>query len=221
MGPAIDRARLDRMEKKVLRAGTASRAEVALYRLSEDAVVVKDCSCMSPLLRSFFGRRVQKREIGIYRRLEGVDGVPAFRGRIDRNAFAMEFVEGETMARSLDQSRLERALATLTDVLESLHERRVVHLDLKQKRNVIVRPDGRSAVIDFESALHIPAWFPGNLFFPFLKGRDRAGLLKFKAKYAPALLPPIEAKAARRERRISRLWPFRDLVRKLRRGFWS
>lgn len=219
MEPAINRARLELMQKQVLRVGTASRAEVAVYRLADDAIVVKDCISMSPLLRLVFGRRVQKREIGIYRRLADVPGIPVFRGRIDQNAFAMEFIEGDTMARGLDPDRLEKAFLTLDAVLDALHERRVVHLDLKQKRNVIVRPDGRAAVIDFESALYFAPRSPGSILFRFLKGRDRAGLLKFKAKYAPALLTPEEARKARRESMFSRFWPFKLLVRQLRRPF--
>jgi hypothetical protein len=222
----LNRQRLADMEKKVLRPGSTFEAEVALYSVrgecpdrSPQRFVVKDCLAMHPLVRVLIGRRVKRREIGAYRHLSGIPGVPAFLGRIDRDAFAVEYASGRTMARQLDAGLLEKAFASLASVLAGMHARRVVHLDLKQKRNVIVRADGSVTIIDFESALRIPRFFPGNLLLAFLKRRDRAGLIKFKAKYAPHLLTPEEGSIARRDWFLGILWPFKRITRFFRRFF--
>ncbi len=219
--PPIDRQRLERMEKEVLRSGSYFEAEVALYTGEADRFVVKDCSCMSIVLRSLVGRRAQKREIGIYRRLDGVEGVPSFLGRIDKDAFAIEFVEGNPMARHLKKERLCGAVTGLVEVLDKIHERRVVHLDLKQKRNVMIRPDGSALIIDFESALHLKPGLLGDFLLNILKKRDMAGLVKFKAKYTPHLLSDREKKIAQKESILRYLWPFKRLARFLRLPFGS
>ena len=217
MSGTLDRQSLALMEKVVLRPGSAFKAEVALYSCADDRVVVKDCAGLAPLFRSLFGRRIKRREAGTYRILEGVEGVPAFRGRIDRDAFAIEYIEGRTMARQLPEDLLEKAMASLDSVLRDMHARRVVHLDLKQKRNVLVRPDGNVAVIDFESALHFGEGRFGDFILRILQRRDRAGLIKFKAKYAPHLLAPDEKRIAGKERFFGIIWPFKRLARLFKR----
>lgn len=219
MTDLLDRQRLAIMDKRVLRAGSAFEAEVAVYSGTQGEFVVKDCSPMHPLVRAFFGRRVKNREIAIYSRLEGAAGIPRFVGLIDRNAFAIEYIAGQTLARQLEKNRLDTALVDLGAVVEELHARRVVHLDLKQKRNVLVKPDARVAIIDFESAMHFGDGFLGRALFGFLKKRDRAGVVKFKAKYAPYLLDEDEKRVARKERWLGALWPFKRIARFFRDFF--
>ena len=215
----LRRERLRRMRRNVIRAGTYFKPELSLYEGGGDRFVVKDCSAMHPLLKGAVGRRTQRRETAIYGRLEGVKGIPAFRGVIDIDAFAVEYIEGETLSRGLAPDRLRRALLDLESIIEAIHSRRVVHLDLKQKRNVLVRPDDTVAVVDFQSALSLESALSSRLLFPWLKGRDRAGLVKFKGKYAPDLLSAEERRIFRRELVLARFWPFTQMVRALRKIF--
>lgn len=205
------------MDKRVLRAGSGFEAEVAVYTGADGDFVVKDCATMFAPVRALFGRRVKNREVSIYGRLQGAAGVPRFLGLIDRDAFAIEYVAGQTLARHLEKDLLDRALTDLARVVDGLHERRVVHLDLKQKRNVLVRPDGRVAIIDFESAMHLSDGFFGRAFIAVLRKRDRAGVVKFKSKYAPHLLDADEERTARKERWLGALWPFKRIVSFCRR----
>ncbi len=66
---------------------------------------------------------------------------------------AMEYVKGETLARTLRKTRLE--MATVVDIaiqvagaLAAAHEAGVVHRDVKPD-NIIIRPDGLVKVLDF------------------------------------------------------------------------
>ena len=218
----LDREQFDGMEQRLLRKGTAFKPELRLCKPETgEPVVVKDCACMHPLLRRFLGRRNQRREVAIYRRLQGLDGIPALQGIIDENAFAITYIEGETLYRAMGEERLERILKNLEAVIHAIHARKVVHLDLKQKRNVLVREDDTVAVVDFQSAFSFHQGVFGPLCFRLLKGQDLAGLVKFKGKYIPHCLTPREERLFKRYLVLSKLWPFTHLFRLIRKIFKS
>ena len=214
----LDRARLAGMRRTIIRPGSAAKPCLTLYEEGAERFVVKDCRDMHPALRGFFGRRNQRREIRVYEHLKGVPGIPKLWGVVDHEAFAVEYVEGRTLSRDHPQRILERAFTELERVLSSMHARGVVHLDLKQKRNILVRSDGRIAVVDFQSALILDHGIKA-LFLPLLRRRDRAGLLKFKGKYASHLMDEEELKAFRKELFLAKCWPFTSWTRALRKFF--
>lgn len=218
---SLNREQLRNRNRRIVRRGTYFKPELSLYEVDGRKIAVKDCSGMRSFLKLLVGRRTQKRETAIYQCLEGVEGVPGFLGIIDEDAFAVEFVEGETLSRQLEKERLASVLENLEKVINSIHARRVVHLDLKQKRNVLVQEDNRVAVVDFQSAIRFRKGPLSNLLFSWLKKRDRAGLIKFKAKYGPELLSSFERKIYSRERILAKLWPFTHLVRGIRKVFHS
>jgi RIO-like serine/threonine protein kinase len=174
---------------------------------------------MQPFLRWLTGRRTQKREVAVYRRLEGAQGIPRLMGVIDQEAFAVAYIDGDTLSRRMGQERLFRILQNLERVIAGIHERRVVHLDLKQKRNVLVQPDNTVFVVDFQSALCFGRGWLAGLILSFLKKRDRAGLIKFKAKYIPDSLSSREKKIYRKEQLLANFWPFTEWFRHLRKFF--
>lgn len=221
MNLSLSREQLLSRNRRIVRRGTYFKPEISLYEVDGRKIAVKDCSGMQSFIKRLVGRRTQKREAAVYQRLAGVEGVPGFLGVIDEDAFAVEFVEGETLSRQLEKERLAPVLENLEKVINSIHTRRVVHLDLKQKRNVLVREDNRVAVVDFQSAICFGEGPLSDLIFSWLKKRDRAGLIKFKAKYGPELLSSHEKKIYSRERILARLWPFTHLVRGIRKVFHS
>jgi nucleotide-binding universal stress UspA family protein len=76
-----------------------------------------------------------------------------------------EWIDGESLQRRMDRGRPDpaecaRIGAAIADALHSLHLQDTVHLDLKPD-NVILRPDGSAALIDYGLAHH--ARFPDLL----------------------------------------------------------
>jgi tetratricopeptide (TPR) repeat protein len=74
-------------------------------------------------------------------------------GDIVISYFAMELVDGETVARHASTHRLSvddrvRLIAEVCDAVEHAHQRGVIHLDLKPA-NVLVGADGHSRILDF------------------------------------------------------------------------
>jgi Protein kinase domain/Lanthionine synthetase C-like protein len=107
--------------------------------------------------------------------LAGLDAVPRLHDRLthwEHHYLVQEYVEGESLHRWIagnyplthpspgDDERAaytERAIDLLRRVeeaLEALHRKRVVFADL-HPRNVLVRPDGRVALVDFELAFRL------------------------------------------------------------------
>ncbi|MEI6722157.1 MAG: bifunctional serine/threonine-protein kinase/universal stress protein [Betaproteobacteria bacterium] len=70
----------------------------------------------------------------------------------------IEHLPGESLAKALEAGimppeRAAAAGAAIADALQSVHEQHAIHLDLKPD-NVILRPDGTAALIDFGLAHH-------------------------------------------------------------------
>ncbi len=108
-----------------------------------------------------------EREAAVLRSLEHPD-IPRFvasfkegRGVGTRLYLAQELLDGETLLERISRSRLDEAEAwTLAEqvlqTLSALHRRTpaLVHRDVKPA-NLILRPDGRTALVDFGAARHL------------------------------------------------------------------
>lgn len=122
-----------------------------------------------------------RREYRAYRRVEGLAGFPRCLGLFRGCHLVMDFVDGtllkhavpEDPAGFFDQLRL---------IIKSMHERGVVHGDLKSRRNVLVACDGRPVIVDLGTAVvYRPGWHPINHWlFNYLRQIDLNGWVKLK-----------------------------------------
>ncbi len=182
------------------------RPVVHLLDLPGDGrAVVKDfLPCPAPW-RWTVGRLLVGREVRAYARLDGVPGVPRFLGRLDAWAFAVEWVPGRDLGKcpkgSLGSEVFERLAATV----DAIHARGVVHLDLRQRRNVLVDDAGVPRVIDFSSAVTVD---PGGPLARRLAPVDRSGVLKYKRRFLPESLTEDERRRLARLESWRRFWPF-------------
>jgi serine/threonine protein kinase len=178
-------------------------------------VIVKDFAGRGPWIRRL-GRLQIRREAAAYRRLEGVSGVPAFVGRVDPLALAIERVDGERLAFApLRPEDGPRHLAQLRTILDAIHARGVVHNDLRGRENVLLRRDGGLAVIDFAAAMVLrPGGIAHRLFFRLLALTDEAAFLKWKGMIAPGSYTREDEAFLRRFEMWRVLWPFNPKRRK-------
>jgi hypothetical protein len=91
------------------------------------------------------------RERARYRRLAGIEGIPALGPAQGERWLTHAYVEGRTLDYNAPvppdfYDRLEA-------IVHALHARGVIYLDLSKRDNVIVQPDGRPALIDFQISL--------------------------------------------------------------------
>jgi hypothetical protein len=118
-----------------------------------------------------------EREHEVLRRLAGVPGVPEERGLFwlgEHRFLAMEYVEGEVLSKAVvtryplvDADATAEEYARFTEwavdvhaqiaaIVDQIHERGLSYGDL-HLFNVVVRPDGRACLLDFEVADEVDA----------------------------------------------------------------
>jgi RIO-like serine/threonine protein kinase len=170
-------------------------------------LMVKDVRRRLFPLRWSLGLWLIHKEWKIYSRLAGVEGIPMAIRRIDRFAFAMEYVPGRPIERgeplpSIFFEDLER-------ILKELHSRGVVHMDLRHKGNILVSESGKPILIDFNSSFSFrEKGLPRRFLFPLLRWVDYGGLLKLKQRVSPSSLTPTELAFLKRFNLLRKLWIF-------------
>ncbi|MGB5457427.1 MAG: hypothetical protein WBN36_08955 [Gammaproteobacteria bacterium] len=100
----------------------------------------------------YFNRHMLRHEYAVYQQLGDFDGVPACYGLIDRQYLVLEYIEGRTIRtkRPLDEDEFHRKLFNYIRVM---HARRVAHMDLKRKDNLLVTSDESPCILDFGAAV--------------------------------------------------------------------
>ena len=192
---APTRADLASATERVLNAGSKRNPDVLLVRHQGGLVVVKDFAPRGPFVRRFLGPWLARREGRAWRALAGHPAVPRWLGEVDPLAFAVEYRPGRTLFSAKRQPVPEGFLAALADALAEMHRRGVVHLDLRNRTNVLSDEQGRPVLIDFGSAFVFrPGGFATRWLLPLLAHLDRRALGKWSAKQS------------RRERRAREGW---------------
>lgn len=181
----------------------------ALYEVKEGNswLMVKDVGRKNLFFRWTLGLWLIQKEWKIYSRLAGIQGIARAIERIDRFAFAMEFIPGKPLERG--ETLPSSFWPALERVLREIHARGVVHLDLRHKGNILISSEGEPFLIDFNSSF---SFSEGGLLkrvlFPILVWVDHGGWLKLKERISPDLMTPEERSFLKRFNRLRRLWIF-------------
>jgi serine/threonine protein kinase len=187
--------------------GRAGKPDLIQLNVEGRALMVKDVRRKNFLLRWTLGLWLIHKEWKIYSRLTGMKGVPQPVERIDRFAFAMEFIPGRSILRG--DPLPSSFFSDLERVLGEVHGRGVVHLDLRHKGNILVSEKGEPFLIDFNSSFAFrEKGFLRRYLFPLLRWVDYGGLLKLKERISPSLMTPEELAFLKRFVRLRRLWIF-------------
>ena len=171
------------------------------------SLMVKDVRKKFFLLRWTLGIWLIHKEWKIYSQLKGLKGVPQPVERIDRFAFAMEFIPGKSIMRK--DPLPSSFFSDLERVLREVHTRGVVHLDLRHKGNILVSEKGEPFIIDFNSSFAFKEkGFLRHYLLPLLGWVDYGGLLKLKERVSPSSMTSGELAFLKRFNRIRKLWIF-------------
>jgi RIO-like serine/threonine protein kinase len=187
--------------------GRTGKPDLNRVDMAGRSLMVKDVRGKNFFLRWTLGLWLIRKEWKIYSRLAGIKGIPQPVERIDRFAFAMEFIPGRPILRG--EPVPPSFFHELERVLGDVHERGVVHMDLRHKGNILVSEKGDPYLIDFNSSFAFKKeGFLRRYLFPLLRRVDDGGLLKLKKRIAPALLTAEELAFLKRFERLRKLWIF-------------
>ena len=198
------------IEVTVVKRGGWGKADVLKLRDTDGERILKDFSGKAWPVR-WFGRRQLRRERRALRRLRGVPGVPRDLGELPPWGLLLESLPGDRINRFRVRTPPEKEamLARLRDLVERIHERGVVHLDLRKRDNILVDQDGRPRVIDFNASVCLdPGSLAGRLLLPSLRRIDRGAVLKWRSLLLPGGLDEHERRRHRRMSRLRRFWIF-------------
>jgi len=203
-----DRAALERAARSTIKAGRSTKAD--LYRIDAPGgpLVIKDFAAKPAWVRPL-GRLQIGRECRAYRWLRDQPGLPRLRGRVDAHALAIEWIDGDLLARATGRPDGPELFAKLADIVAGLHARGLVHLDLRGRQNVLLGRDGEVYVLDLASAVWLrPGGIAARALGPWLGQADRAALLKWKVLLGAGPLGGDDLAFLRRWRRLRALWVF-------------
>ena len=162
--------------------------------------VLKDYRSKNAVTRGLLAPSLVKREFAVLRHLEGLPGIPRAYAIVEKRALLLEYIEGQTINKFKAGELPDRVYERLCEIVRAMHERGVVHLDLRQRKNILVAGD-RPYVIDFANALR------GKLASRFA-GVDESALLKWKRRNWPHLVTDADLEALKKHKFLRQFWIF-------------
>jgi RIO-like serine/threonine protein kinase len=141
-----------------------------------------------------------KREFTVLRHLEGIPGIPKAYAVVEKRALLIEYIEGKTINKFRAGELPDRVFERLETLVRAMHERGVVHLDLRQRKNILIAGE-QPWLIDFANALR------GKL-TQKLRAVDESALLKFKQRNWPHLMTDKDREAIKSHKFLRKFWIF-------------
>ena len=185
-GPRLTRTALQALPKRRLHGGrNGTKAVIDLVTADGPPFVVKDVAPRGFLVRHLLGPWQLGREARAYTRLAGLAGIPRFLGVVDRQAIALEYVEGKPL-KDLARGALPAVFFDRLDaILAAMHARGVAHADL-HRGDVLAGPGGQPYLIDFSTSWVTadPSAPPGPIFRQ-CRLADRRSAAKLRRRYGP------------------------------------
>lgn len=179
------------------RVAGGTRPDLRVVDYQGKKIVVKDFKKSDILFRLIVGPILIRREYGALKKLKGIKGIPQAICKIDRYAFAIEHVVGESLENH-PTYRLENDFyKNLKTTIDRMHERGVAHCDLRSRGNVMAIDSNTPCVVDFAACVFLGRGinpFSRWLFRQFVLA-DNQAVLRIKNRISPSLMTQ-EEKAA-------------------------
>ncbi len=177
----LERSDLEGSPRRLLHRGRAWNPDVWLVDGDHGTFVWKDFAARSAPVRWLWGPWSTRQEVRAYRALEGHPAVPRLLAAVDALSFAVAYRPGRPLSRRVRRHLRPEFFDALAADVEAMHERGVVHLDLRHRSNILVDAEGRPILIDFGSALCLR---PRSLPWRVLAAFDRRAVRKWRRRQA-------------------------------------
>lgn len=189
----LSRASLDEITVRVIRPAKQARPDVRLIALNGRRHVVKDYAAKGTLFKRLLGVYLVWRERVALARAEGIPGVPRVSGTMGPTALVTEYLDATEVTSAPPGLLTAEFFERLTQAVNALHARGIVHGDLKKLENILVTAEGEPALVDFTAAFVTGSNPVTALVLPFIVEDDLRAICKLKQRCAPHLLSEREA----------------------------
>jgi len=188
--------------EKHITKGRFAKADIFVATYRGQRFIVKDFGTRGICERNLVGRVVIGRESRAYQVLAGIEGLPARFKRLSPYALAIEYLEGRDLGGVERHEIGPGVVRQFERIVNDLHERGWVHLDLQRRSNILLVND-KVFVVDLASAFH-PGGVPllGRWLVRLMGFADRLSLIKMKTIFAPELLTPDDRRLVRLRNRF-------------------
>ena len=146
------------------------------------------------------------REYRALKCLQGLSGIPTEPFRMDLFAIGYKYLPGKSLRNAAPGTIPKKFFLDLEQLIGSLHQRHLVHLDVRNRGNILITEAGKPALLDFQSSLNL-ARVPAGL-HPLLMDIDLSGVYK---NWIRMCQEPLEASRMTRYiamKRRRELWVF-------------
>ncbi len=191
---------------RLLRNGRLFNARVYRVDLAGREWTVKDFADR-PFYVRLVARLLLRHEVKVLNRLEGISGMSPAAFRVDSAAMATEFLPGESLQNVAPERITVEFLKELETLVRRMHWAGVVHLDISSMTNIIMDPEGRPGIIDFQSAVltdHVP-----RCVARWLEALDLRGVMKKWAAYQPEAMGAARRALLEKMNRLRKFWVFK------------
>ncbi|RJP85921.1 MAG: hypothetical protein C4518_15255 [Desulfobacteraceae bacterium] len=139
----------------ILCKGRWANADLYLFQQGRSRWVIKDFFPCPPLIRKTWGRFIARREYQAFIKLRGIPGMPEASFLMDDYAVCYRFIAGKTLKDTPPEAVGPEFFLKLEALVIRMHARNLVHLDIRNRRNILVTDAGEPALLDFQTSLHL------------------------------------------------------------------
>lgn len=194
----------------LLNKGRFANAYVYRYVDLKYDVTIKDFHHCHFIIRAMYGRVMAKKEFKKIRELNGVDGITSNSYMLSPYTCAYTYIKGVSIKKSISTFSHpvpECVFIRLEEIVNNIHKREIVHLDLRNYGNVIVDDNDNPYIIDFQTSISTK-YLPRKL-KNLLQKIDMSGVYKIWYKCNKESMSEERIIYMKNFERIRKLWPFK------------
>ena len=139
------------------------------------------------LAAKWLGVLVARHEIRLYKKLQGIRGIPAFLGEVGPTGFLHAFIPGVDLHSKLPLT--PEFFADLEKLFLDIHALHIAYVDSNKRENILYGEDGRPWLIDFQISFECKAGPRDNFVARWLLKKFQTADLYHFYKHKTRLLP--------------------------------
>ena len=104
-----------------------------------------------------FAALMSSHEYKIYKMVKDIEGIPELGPRVGWRGYFHEYIEGKTLHELKDTPEVlpENFFNELINIVDQVHNRRILYVDMNKKGNIIMSDDGKPFLIDFQISQYL------------------------------------------------------------------